>query len=1003
MASDGSLKFDTSVDTKGFQSGISKLGSIASTGLKAVTGALAAVGAGMMTAAVSGVKYNAQMEQYITSFKTMLGSVDEAQKMVDDLKSFAAETPLEMEGLAKNAQTLMAFGVATENIMPTLKMLGDVALGDQQRMESLSLAFGQVAAAGKLTGQDLLQMVNAGFNPLKEIAQITGKSMDDLRVDMANGAISAEMVAAAFEHATSEGGQFYNAMKAQSKTLSGQLSTLKDNVKSLIGEITEGLTDSIQNVALPTLNEYVSEIRSAFLDNGLAGVADAFGDVMADAITKITRFLPQFVKTGTQVVRSLLNGIKENAADLAGGAVEVVSELIMGIADMLPEIVDTGAKLAVELINGLAEALPDLIPAVLTGLVDTITATIANLPGLLEAGGQLVAGLIEGAVQAIPDLISSLGIAFGTALESIADIVGGFIDDQATRISQVSPEASEKIREVANAFSGFNSTLVDNLEKTREVLDAHEELMKQIEASADAYKDSTSEIKTNTTILKNQKNELFKLVGQEERTAGEKERIKSLVEQLNSALPELNMLYDENANALNRTAESVEEYVEAAMKRQEVIALEEREIETFKQSEAAMADLNALIEQRNALVEGWKENLWAPGAEMIKYWELCNAIAEAEITAAEASNANAAAKDALKPAFEEMAVSAQAASEATTELSTSMEVFEQKVEPVIIAGQDVSAALAAVGGDAQEAQARFEELSSAATDAFERMSEGTEISLAKMTANLEYNAERLAEYSDLVDTIMERFGTEIPEGFREWLQQLGPEQANVLRQLAAATPGEFQAFIDAWERGVMNAGEAAVTEQGVQGNALGNAVNQTVDEVTRIVETTTAPQSAARNLVRETASEAKTAVATAGFDSVGVNMVSGMIRGINSMAGSLASAARSLARQAINAMKDELDINSPSRVFEWMGEMMPAGLVKGVKKGEPLVDDVMTDLSWTAASFQLPSLGGMSNQDNSQHFGDINLYITTNGDAETIGNDVFYAFTQELRLRGVTV
>ena len=101
-------------------------------------------------------------------------------------------------------------------------MLGDVSQGNKERFDSLTLAFAQVGSAGKLSGQDLLQFVNAGFNPLNEISKMTGESMAELKERMSAGGVSAEEVAEAFKHATSEGGQFYQAMEHRAKPLTGR-------------------------------------------------------------------------------------------------------------------------------------------------------------------------------------------------------------------------------------------------------------------------------------------------------------------------------------------------------------------------------------------------------------------------------------------------------------------------------------------------------------------------------------------------------------------------------------------------------------------------------------------------------------------------------------------------------------------------------------------------------------------------------------------------------------
>lgn len=187
MAYDGSLKFDTRVDSSGFKSGIEKLGSIAKTGLKVTATAIGAVSGAFGAAVLSGVKYNSQMEQYITSFGTMLGSAEEATKLVNNLKEMGAKTPFETSDLAKASQTLLAFGTSAEDLLPTLQMLGDVSQGNKERFDSLTLAFAQVGSAGKLSGQDLLQFVNAGFNPLNEISKMTGESMAELKERMSAG------------------------------------------------------------------------------------------------------------------------------------------------------------------------------------------------------------------------------------------------------------------------------------------------------------------------------------------------------------------------------------------------------------------------------------------------------------------------------------------------------------------------------------------------------------------------------------------------------------------------------------------------------------------------------------------------------------------------------------------------------------------------------------------------------------------------------------------------
>lgn len=186
------------------------------------------------------IKMGADMEQTRLQFETLLGSVEKSKRMVDDINQFANVTPFTNGGLFTNAKMLMNFGMEGEKVLPVLKMLGDVSGGNKDRFERLALAFGQTQSAGKLMGQDLLQYINAGFNPLNEISRITGKSMGDLKEEMSEGNISAEMVAEAFKHATSEGGRFYNLMEKQSQSLAGRWSTFVGKLQLRLTNFAEG-------------------------------------------------------------------------------------------------------------------------------------------------------------------------------------------------------------------------------------------------------------------------------------------------------------------------------------------------------------------------------------------------------------------------------------------------------------------------------------------------------------------------------------------------------------------------------------------------------------------------------------------------------------------------------------------------------------------------------------------------------------------------------------------
>ena len=200
-----------------------------------------------------------EIESLQTSFRILVGDKGKADALFQSIKEFAVSTPMQMKDLASAAQTMMGFGIPLEQIMENLKAIGDVSMGDAQKFQSLALSFSQMSAAGKLMGQDLMQMINAGFNPLATMSEKTGKSIGALKDEMEKGAISADMVRQAFIDATSEGGKFHGMLEEQSKTLQGAYSNLQgaiDDMLNSIGERMQGTFTSAIDMATYLAKNY---------------------------------------------------------------------------------------------------------------------------------------------------------------------------------------------------------------------------------------------------------------------------------------------------------------------------------------------------------------------------------------------------------------------------------------------------------------------------------------------------------------------------------------------------------------------------------------------------------------------------------------------------------------------------------------------------------------------------------------------------------------------------
>ena len=426
---DGRIIIDTEIDNSGAEGGIktlnAKLGSLAKTGLATFTGAIVAAGSAIGGLAGIATKYNSQMEDYFANFTVLLGSTTEATKHVEALKKFAAKTPFEMAGLANASKQLLSFGIGIDDIMPDLQMLGDISLGNQERFKGLALVFAQVASAGKLTGQDLLQFINQGFNPLQVIAEQTGKSMSDLKEEMSDGKITYEMVAEAMRVATSEGGKFYQGMEVQSQTLSGMWSTLKDDTMSLIGEAFTPFSEILKTNVMPALQEVVEQMSAAFADPNIQTSISNIASGLGDFITKVAELVSEWLPKVIEGFAWLLDHSNEITAGIIGLGTALmvlnVANMIMGLVKAFQafKLANEGATIAQWLLNAAMSANPiGIVVALIAGLVAAViylwntnegfrNAVIKIFSAIMSTISWVVNGIVNFFTSTIPNAIKS--------------------------------------------------------------------------------------------------------------------------------------------------------------------------------------------------------------------------------------------------------------------------------------------------------------------------------------------------------------------------------------------------------------------------------------------------------------------------------------------------------------------------------------------------------------------------------------------------------------------
>lgn len=285
----------------------------------------------MKDLAVAGVQYNSTIENYTTSFEVMTGSADKAAEVVARLKKIGAETPFELPQLAETTQLLMNYGFTADEAIDRMNMLGDISQGNADKMNRIATAYGQMSSAGKVSLEDVKQMIEAGFNPLQEISQSTGESMESLYDRISKGTLSVDEITESMQRSTSEGGKYFQSMEKQSKTFSGQMSTLKDDAQSLLGDVCEPISDTLVNEFLPNAIDFVEKLSEAFQENGFQGIADVLSDtspVLAGIVDSF-KFMAEHIDTILAIIVPL------TAAFIAYKTAIAISSIITGVTTAL--------------------------------------------------------------------------------------------------------------------------------------------------------------------------------------------------------------------------------------------------------------------------------------------------------------------------------------------------------------------------------------------------------------------------------------------------------------------------------------------------------------------------------------------------------------------------------------------------------------------------------------------------------------------------------------------
>lgn len=341
------------------------------------------------------VDYQKSMEYYTTSFTVMTGSADKASETVKKLSDIGAKTPFDMPQLADATSLLMNFGFNADDAVDSMMMLGDISQGNADKLDSISRAYGKMSSAQKVSLEDINMMIDAGFNPLQEISEHTGESMQSLYDRISKGKMSVDEITESMKRSTSEGGKYFKSMDAQSQNLDGRLSTLSDTINSKLGEALQPILQKASDEWIPNITNAIDNMDMdsvvSVIDDIISGVGDLFGFIMDNGSTIISLVAGIGTAMVTWNVASMINGVVT--------AVKRYQEA------------NEGATVAQALLNGVMNGNPImLVVSLLAGLIATIV-TLWNTN--------------EGFRNAVINVWNAFKDTVGNAIKA----VGGFIDN----------------------------------------------------------------------------------------------------------------------------------------------------------------------------------------------------------------------------------------------------------------------------------------------------------------------------------------------------------------------------------------------------------------------------------------------------------------------------------------------------------------------------------------------------------------------------------------------
>lgn len=384
-----------------------------------------------------------EFEQLDVAFETMLGSADKANILVKDMLQFAAKTPFEIKEIGPTVKQLLAVGIESDNVLSTLKALGDVASGLSVPVSRLALNFGQIKTQGKLTGRELRDFSMAGVPLIAELSKMLNVADKDITDMVSRGEIGFDKVDQAFKNMTSSGGRFANLMERQAKTLGGMYSNFKDlitlSVKDYSGKLIPVFKGIIE-FGIKILDIFKNKISSTMKETIfiLTALAAAIGPLILafTALVKIGMFVrgTLLAVAGAARVANMSTSLFLLKFALMGIAIVGSITLAIALFEDITIYLQGGNSLIGRIIERLTK-LNDKLKEMGIFTLDQIKNTFKTIDNLFTNFMDTIVGLFMGKWKFALDSLKNMFINLFRTLANIVGIVTQPILDIINKVS----------------------------------------------------------------------------------------------------------------------------------------------------------------------------------------------------------------------------------------------------------------------------------------------------------------------------------------------------------------------------------------------------------------------------------------------------------------------------------------------------------------------------------------------------------------------------------------